>query len=98
MKASLVWSESPIKTTQRVRDRVWQEETVDVRNQNFDSAIVRQVEQGSCHGEMYVVDSTSGQSLTTCYWSVTVSLPLNTISWYINVEMEQGLIVSSEYI
>jgi dienelactone hydrolase len=98
IKASLVWSETPIETTPNSYDRVWQEETVDVLNQNFDSVIVRQVEQGSCHKEMAVVDSMNGQSLTPCYWSVTVSLPLKTRSWYINVEMEQGLIVSSHYI
>jgi dienelactone hydrolase len=101
MKASLVWSETPIEITPRSYDRVWHEETVDVRNQNFDSpasVIVRQVEQGSCHDEISVVDSMNGQSLTPCYWSVTVSIPLNTRGWYINVEMEQGLIVSSQYI
>jgi hypothetical protein len=97
MKASLVWSETPIESTPRFIDRLWQQETVDVRNQNFDSAIVRQVEQGSCHDEMSVVDSRNGQSLTPCYWSVAVSLPLNTRSWYINVQIERGLIVSSQY-
>jgi hypothetical protein len=108
-KVSLVWSDTLFEcsTAMECEQREWHESTVDVVHMDADIAsndvqaadgrplVLFRVEQGFC-------DSDSTQDPTvmmepSCLYSITVSLPLQTTSWYINVHMENDAIVSSQY-
>jgi hypothetical protein len=94
-------------------NRRWQEETVNVHlidglsgsmqknkqtvawSSSARNNIMQKIRQEGCNEDNTVI--IEGQPLVPCFWSFTVSLPRHTTSWYINVELEGGLIVSSQY-